>query len=103
MQSIEQEDAGGDAPQHDIDDFTAAFTMIRNEPFSSSRESESSRSVGEGWESIQPEPARPLRNMFSPDTDTAPGMVKEYIIILQVQETHFAKSIKEIKFLAAIQ
>ncbi|XP_050682826.1 ADP-ribosylation factor GTPase-activating protein 3 isoform X2 [Leptidea sinapis] len=73
MQSIEQEDAGGDAPQQDIDDFTAAFTMIRNEPFSSSRESESSRSVGEGWESIQPEPARPLRNMFSPDTDTAPG------------------------------
>ncbi|XP_038218745.1 ADP-ribosylation factor GTPase-activating protein 2 [Zerene cesonia] len=66
MQSIEQED-GPPAPQHDIDDFAAAFTCIRNEPFlnRSLDLGTPTSAANDGWETIEPEPARPVRSMFS--------------------------------------
>ncbi|CAG4987307.1 unnamed protein product [Colias eurytheme] len=73
MQSIEQED--GPQPQHDIDDFAAAFTCIRNEPFlnRSLDLGTPSSPANDGWETIEPEPARPVRSMFSAE----PSSVKD--------------------------
>ncbi|CAK1542433.1 unnamed protein product [Leptosia nina] len=82
MQSIEQEDAPTSTSQHDIDDFAAAFTMIRNEPFSSrSVDLGSSGDRGapseSGWESIEPEPLRPVRSMFNAEPSPSGGKSNE--------------------------
>ncbi|CAK1588847.1 unnamed protein product [Parnassius mnemosyne] len=76
MTSIEQEDATPARDQlEDIDNFNSAFTMIRNEPYSSSRLSESERHDEPGWERIEPEPPRAVRNMFhaGPGSGTGTG------------------------------
>ncbi|KAL0830217.1 hypothetical protein ABMA28_003670 [Loxostege sticticalis] len=75
MTVIEQE--GVAPPKHidDVDDFNSVFTMIRNEPYSNSRgldsllgdSSNRSNKLSSSWESIEPEPSRPLHTMFSAD------------------------------------
>ncbi|KAM3955461.1 ADP-ribosylation factor GTPase activating protein 3 isoform 2-T2 [Aphomia sociella] len=83
MTVIQQE--GAPAPRSqldDIDDFNSVFTMIRNEPYSSSRgldsmlDDNNRKTLSSSWESIEPEPQRAVHTMFSPDTPArgpAPG------------------------------
>ncbi|CAB3246952.1 unnamed protein product [Arctia plantaginis] len=83
MTVIEHDDAPTRTPIDDIDDFSSAFTMIRNEPYSNSRgldklfgegESRSKLSSSaslDGVHSIEPEPARAVHTMFSPATTTS--------------------------------
>ncbi|KAG6448490.1 hypothetical protein O3G_MSEX005511 [Manduca sexta] len=72
MTVIEQEGAPAPRAQlDDIDDFTASFTMIRNEPYGNSRSldklfGESDRGfMGDSVHSIEPEPSRAVHTMFS--------------------------------------
>ncbi|XP_047515550.1 ADP-ribosylation factor GTPase-activating protein 3 [Pieris napi] len=69
MQSIEQEDASSAADAPDADDFAAAFTMIRNEPFGRGGD------LGGGetdWQ-IVPEPGRFSRPSPSSEPRPAPA------------------------------
>ncbi|XP_061380828.1 ADP-ribosylation factor GTPase-activating protein 3 isoform X2 [Danaus plexippus] len=82
MTSIEQEGATPcekSSDEDEFNDFNNVFVMIRNEPFSNSRGLDSllndtpSRKEP-AWESIEPEPTRNVRSMFSdkPTTPTTP-------------------------------
>ncbi|KAL4715341.1 hypothetical protein ACJJTC_015112 [Scirpophaga incertulas] len=70
MTSIEQE---GEPPRRsDPDDFNSMFTMIRNEPYSSSRGleqmlAEDRPKLSSSWESIEPEAPRAVHSMFTAD------------------------------------
>ncbi|XP_045520286.1 ADP-ribosylation factor GTPase-activating protein 2 isoform X3 [Pieris brassicae] len=68
MQSIEQEDASSAADAPDVDDFAAAFTMIRNEPFGRGCDF----GGGETERQIVPEPGRFSRPPPSSEPRRAP-------------------------------
>ncbi|XP_064074480.1 ADP-ribosylation factor GTPase-activating protein 2 [Vanessa tameamea] len=81
MTDIAQEDAPA-PPAHidDLDDFNNVFVMIRNEPYSSSRgldsllnETPGRKVDNDSWESIEPEPTRVVRSMFSDEPTAAPA------------------------------
>ncbi|XP_050355281.1 ADP-ribosylation factor GTPase-activating protein 3 isoform X2 [Nymphalis io] len=81
MTDIAQEDAPA-PPAHadDLDDFNNVFVMIRNEPYSSNRgldsllnEAPSRKVDNDSWESIEPEPTRAVRSMFSDEPAPAPA------------------------------
>ncbi|XP_059062400.1 ADP-ribosylation factor GTPase-activating protein 2 isoform X2 [Achroia grisella] len=75
MTIIQQEGAppASSAREHldDIDDFNSVFTMIRNEPYSTSRGLDSMlgdsgrKNLSSSWENIEPEPQRAVHTMFS--------------------------------------
>ncbi|CAH0718871.1 unnamed protein product, partial [Brenthis ino] len=71
MTAIEQEDAPAPRALDDLDDFNNVFVMIRNEPYSSNRGLDSllndapSRKLDNSWDTIEPEPQRHVRTMFS--------------------------------------
>ncbi|CAG9571973.1 unnamed protein product [Danaus chrysippus] len=80
MTTIEQEGAAPcekSSDEDEFNDFNNVFVMIRNEPFSNSRGLDSllndtpSRKEP-AWESIEPEPTRNVRSMFS-DKPTTPN------------------------------
>ncbi|XP_023948494.2 ADP-ribosylation factor GTPase-activating protein 2 [Bicyclus anynana] len=70
MTAIEQEGAPPPRALDELDDFNNVLVMIRNEPYSGSRGLDSllgdaPRKLDSSWEHIEPEPARPVRSMFS--------------------------------------
>ncbi|XP_037976620.2 ADP-ribosylation factor GTPase-activating protein 3 [Plutella xylostella] len=76
MTEIEQEGAPAPpAPAAALDDLSV-FTMIRNEPYSTSRGLDSLMSaeptLSTSWETIEPEPARAVRSMLSAPAPRAP-------------------------------
>ncbi|XP_045487511.1 ADP-ribosylation factor GTPase-activating protein 3 isoform X2 [Pieris rapae] len=71
MQSIEQEDASPAADAPDVDDFAAAFTMIRNEPFGRGGDLGGGETSAD-WHII-PEPGRFSRPPPSSEPRSAPA------------------------------